>query len=82
MQIVKPGTPVITTIGEIKALLTGVCMRNESVTYEISYFADGCHKTCWVNRFEFRIDDTKKGSVGLKDYNTPESNDQYLIEIK
>ena len=53
MKIVKSGTTIITKIGKIKALITGVCIRGENMYYEISYFVNGDQKTCWLYRFEF-----------------------------
>lgn len=83
LQIVKPSTPVITKIGNIKAIVTGVCIRNESIYYEISYFGGGEHKTTWIYRYEFDIDTAVKQNAGLKDFNTyPETESQYLISLQ
>lgn len=72
MQIVKPGTSIITIIGQVKAMITGVCIRNESISYEISYFGGGEHKTAWIYRYEFEIDTSTKTKAGFKNYDTKE----------
>lgn len=79
MQIVKPGTTIITTIGQIKAMVTGVCIRNESISYEISYFGSGEHKTAWIYRYEFEIDTSTKTKAGFKNYDTKEDETPYLL---
>ena len=52
MQIVKTGTKIITISGQIKAIVTGVCIRNESINYEISYFGGGEHKSAGLAKGE------------------------------
>ena len=77
ITIVQPGTKVITVIGEIKAIVSGVCIRNESVSYEIAYFLAGHHVTEWIYRYEFEIDNTSKRSAGFKTF---ESETKLLTE--
>ena len=80
MQIVKTGTPIITISGQIKAIVTGVCIRNESINYEISYFGGGEHKTAWIYRYEFEIDTSTKQKAGFKHYDTKEETPFVLIQ--
>jgi len=76
-QIVKYGTPIITVIGNIKALITATCIRENNITYEISYFQNGMSVSTWIQRIEFNIDDSAKGKPGLVNYE--KSNETYLI---
>ncbi len=79
MQIVKTGTPIITKSGQIKGMVTGVCIRNESINYEISYFGGGEHKTTWIYRYEFDIDTTTKTKAGFKHYDFETDETPYLL---
>lgn len=59
------GTSVTTKIGDIKCLITAICIRDNNITYEISYFNNGEYKSCWVREIEFTIaDDVKRTSIG------------------
>lgn len=52
MEVIATGTEVTTLIGKVKAVITGICIRGTRVTYELSYFVDGDHKSCWVDNTE------------------------------
>lgn len=80
IQIVKYGTPVITVIGNIKALITAVCIRDQHMEYEVSYFQSGSHVHVWLQRIEFEIDDTEKVKPGLVHYNNKQNETFTLIE--
>ena len=73
MEIVKPGTLIITKIGSIKAVITAVCIRNESISYEISWFAGGDHKLTWIYRYEFDIDTSVITKPGFKSFQNEET---------
>ena len=79
IQIVKFGTPVITKIGQVKALITATCIRDQNVTYELSYFIQGQHTETWCARIEFDIDDSEKQKPGLVNYHVPEENTYTLL---
>ena len=79
MQIVKTGTKIITISGQIKAIVTGVCIRNESINYEISYFGGGEHKSAWIYRYEFEIDTAIKTKAGLVNYDKKEDDVPYIL---
>ena len=64
MKILKAGTRVKTIIGEIEAMVVGVCITIETVEYKIRYFANGDEKISWVYRFEIEIS-TKKQQAGF-----------------
>lgn len=55
LTVVKCGTVVTTTIGKIECIVTGCCIRETHIVYELSYFCQGEYKQIWVNRYEFEI---------------------------
>lgn len=77
MQVVKCQTKIRTVIGDIPAIVTGICIRNESVTYEISYFNSGVFTSCWINRYEFIINTQEKKKAGLVNYDKINENENY-----
>lgn len=75
LQIVKYGTKVTLANGSIKAFITGVCIRDQSISYEVSYFHSGNNLCCWVRRFEFEIEQNVKDTIYVIDFsNKPERN--------
>jgi len=81
LKIVKHGTKVETVIGKIEALVTGVCIREAHVVYELSYFTNGEFKTTWHGEIEFRIVPEKK-KAGFVNYEIEEIDPSHLIELK
>jgi hypothetical protein len=80
LQVVKYGTNIKTVIGNIKAIITAICIReNEGVTYEISYFNNGLSTTCWIKRIEFEIDLVEKKKAGLVNYDNDNDNNDDVI---
>lgn len=81
LQVVKYGTRVKTVIGEIKAIITGIMIaENNSVEYRLSYFNNGEHVLCWVDRSEFEIDYADKPQkAGLVNYDSPEDDNRTQI---
>lgn len=49
----------------MKGIVTGVSIRGESVSYEMSYFSNGTHNTCWLYKYEFEIDMQIKKQAGF-----------------
>lgn len=78
MQIVKCQTKVKTVIGDIKAIVIGVCIRDESVMYEIGYFQNGNYVTAWIRRYEFEIDTAIKKKAGLVNFEEEQTDDKLL----
>jgi len=80
-HIVKCGTKIITICGEMKGIVTGVSIRDESVSYEMSYFSNGTHNTCWLYRYEFKIDIQFKKQAG---FNRPQDlkNDNNIMYLE
>lgn len=79
MKVIKYGTKVKTIIGGIKALVTACCIRNENISYEISYFHNGMNVTSWIQQIEIEVDTVESKPAGLVNYNT-ETNTNLLIE--
>lgn len=71
INIVSCSTSIITKSGGIKAIITGVCIRDKNITYEISHFINGSHQSDWLYRFEFEIDDVVKQKAGFEYNNKP-----------
>lgn len=65
INIIKYGTPVITKSGKINAFITGVCIRGENMTYELSYFDGGTHNEVWLYRFEFDVNESQPKKAGF-----------------
>lgn len=78
IQVVKCQTKIKTIIGAIKAIVTGICIRDESISYEISYFHNGVHTTSWIKRYEFEIDFEEKKPAGLVNYNSENNENAHM----
>lgn len=52
ISIFKCGQEIRTKIGKIEGVITATCIRGNSITYELSYFKDGEHKTTWISDVE------------------------------
>lgn len=70
MNIIPCATKIIINNGKLNAVITGICIRNESISYEISWFANGDHKLSWVYAYEFEIDTTVPGKAGLVNFDS------------
>lgn len=81
IQVVPCGTRVKTVIGDIAALVTGICIRDSGISYEISYFHNGEHKDAWVRRYEFSIDTQQRKRAGLVNYDKPEEDGPRTVNL-
>ena len=81
VKVISYGTPVKTVVGEIEAIVTGVCIRQNNIRYNIAYFKDGIYRDIWVDEIEIKvkIDNTKK--AGLVNYDVPENDDEYRVDL-
>lgn len=70
MKIIKPGTSIKTKMGNIDCLVTGVCIRMDSMMYEIAYFVGGKRESIWVYPYEIELNNVTKGQIGLLNTNT------------
>lgn len=67
IEVYPNGTEVTTVIGEIKAIITGIVIRDCGIKYEISYFKDKTQQTAWVYKSEFTVETKiKKKNIGFK----------------
>lgn len=66
MKVIPCGYEVNTKIGKIIAIITGICTRYSRVSYEISYFCNGEHKSCWVTEDEIISRNNHETSIGFQ----------------
>lgn len=64
MEAIPCGTEIVTKIGNIRAIITGVCIRFEKVQYEVAYFLNGDRKEVWLDEREFTTE-AKKQTIGF-----------------
>lgn len=82
IKIVPLNTRVTTVIGEVEGMITGVCIREGYINYDISYFKNGEYTNCWLNRAEFLVKSSNSKKVGLVNYDKEENQlETTLIEI-
>ena len=62
MKILKAGTKVTTIIGDVQAIITGVCITMDTVEYKIRWFYNGEEKTAWLHRFEINVTPLKQAA--------------------
>lgn len=60
MKILKAGTKVTTIIGDVQAIITGVCITMDTVEYKIRWFYNGEEKIAWVYRYEIEVSRPKQ----------------------
>jgi hypothetical protein len=65
VTVYKCGIKVITVIGNIEGMITGVSIRFEKVQYEVSFFYDGEQRCYWMHEQEF-ITNEEKVKIGFK----------------
>ena len=67
MKVYGCNTEVILKNSNIPGIITGITIRNLSVTYEVSYFTKDEHKYIWINEYEFTTEiKRKKKEIGFK----------------
>ncbi len=67
-KIIPNGTIVLTKNGDLKAIVTGICIRglnNESIEYQIAYTLNGERKKPWVYSFEIKVKVDNSKPVGF-----------------
>ena len=65
MNVLQCGTEVQTKIDKLNAIITGVCIRHDSIDYNVSYFHNGEHKDVWLYEDELIIKDHKSLNIGF-----------------
>ena len=66
IEVVKCGTKATTKMSQIEGIVTGISIRFNRATYEISYFHNGEYKSVWLDESEFEIGECLKGRIGFK----------------
>lgn len=66
--MLSEGQEVITK--ELRAVITGACIRGGYISYELSYFSGDYYKKYWVYPLGFDVDDAEKNIPGFN----PSSN--------
>ncbi len=56
--VLMRGTEVSIRSTNIKGVILAVCIRAGNITYDVSYFNNGEHKTAWLSELEFTTFDT------------------------
>jgi len=81
MKILKAGTKVTTVIGNIEALIVGVCITMDTVEYKIRYFHNGEEKISWLHRFEIEVSKPKQpAGFGAKAIQANQDSEITLID--
>lgn len=65
-ELYKCGTLVNLKNININGYITGICIRADNITYEISYFMNFTYCTHWFNIYEFEVVNDSKMSIGYK----------------
>lgn len=67
MEVIPCGTDVVLKRAEYKGVITGINIRDNRVTYEVSYYESGTYKSNWYCDYEFLIGaEQTKTIVGFK----------------
>lgn len=67
MEIFTCGTNVIIKNGGLKAAISSISIRYDSVLYELCYFYEGEYKYLWAKEGEFTIEkDFISQKIGFK----------------
>lgn len=80
MKILKEGTKVTTVIGNIEAMITGVTIESETVTYRLRYFTGGLIQECWLYGFEIEVTPIKQSAGFGKKIISKNNEDVILID--
>lgn len=62
MKILKVGTKIITVIGDIEAIITGVYIAMDYIEYKIRWFYNGEERHAWVFRYEIEVAKPKQNA--------------------
>lgn len=71
MKILKAGTKIKTIIGDVEAIITGVCITMDTVEYRIRWFYNGEEKIAWVYRYEVEVSRPKQKAGFNANNDTP-----------
>ena len=64
MRIFECGTMVIIKVSGFSAMITAVEIKFDRISYELTYYYDGEHRTVWMREEEFTTEEIKR--IGYK----------------
>ena len=80
MKVLKAGTKVKTVIGELEAMVVGVCITMDTVEYKIRWLYNGAEQYSWVYRYELEVSYPKrKAGFNTENEIIPTDNEVTLI---
>lgn len=80
MKILKAGTKVTTIIGDVQAIITGVCITMDTVEYKLRWFYNGEEKIAWVYKYEIEVSRPKQ-TAGFNSVNVAPIEDHEITLI-
>lgn len=66
MKVIKCGTRVTPKLQNFEGIITGISIRYDKVSYEVSYFYNGDYKSIFMDESEFDVQACDKTIVGFK----------------
>jgi hypothetical protein len=64
MTVLRPGSTVHLA-GDVPAVVLGVCLRKDGVTYEVAWWQNGTRHTAWVHPFE--LEGEERAEIGFRE---------------
>ncbi len=65
-EIYKCGSKAKIILSDIDGYITGICIRGDTVSYEVSYNENLNYQTKWFYDFELQFVEGKKERIGFK----------------
>jgi len=66
LVVYKCGSRVLINDINILGYITGICVREDRVMYEISYFSNNSYYSTWFNEYQFNFNDIEKMKIGFR----------------
>lgn len=66
MEVIKCGTQVTPKLTNIKGIITGISIRYNRATYELSYFIEDKQQVIWLDEDEFDCEKKETIPIGFK----------------
>lgn len=66
MDVIKCGTIATPKLHNVECIITGISIRFNRCTYELSYFNNGENKTVWLDEAEFTVKSEGRSKIGFK----------------
>lgn len=66
LELYRCGSSVIIKLINIQGFITGICIRDNRITYEVSYFLNNQHCIHWFSDYELDFEPKpKKQTIGF-----------------